>query len=140
MANLTGIKGPSQKPFRDALRMELLAAGEDHKSLRRVARALIAQAETGDVSAINAIADRLDGKVAQPVGGSDELGPTRLQISWKPNDTNDMRVVEHAPLELPAAIVQTVAANHIDQVIDVIDQSASSAALATKADDVDAPP
>ena len=29
------------------------------------------------------IADRLDGKVPQPTGGSDELGPQRLHVSWR---------------------------------------------------------
>jgi len=56
---------PKDKPFADALRMELAAAGEDGKKLRAIARALIANAESGDMQAINAIADRLDGKPAQ---------------------------------------------------------------------------
>ena len=66
--------------FVAALRMEIAAAGPD--ALRRVARALIAEACKGNVAAATMIADRLDGKVPQPRGGSDELGPQRLQISW----------------------------------------------------------
>ena len=50
--------------------------------LRRVARALLAEACNGNVAAAAMIADRLDGKVPQPTGGSDELGPQRLHISW----------------------------------------------------------
>jgi len=71
------------KPFYDALRMEIAAAGEDHKALRRVARALLEKAAAGDTAAINALADRLDGKVPLPTGQSDELGPQRLVVSWK---------------------------------------------------------
>lgn len=54
-----------EKPFAEALRMELAAAGEDHKALRRIAAKLVVMAEDGDMQAINAIADRLDGKPAQ---------------------------------------------------------------------------
>lgn len=53
------------KPFADALRMELADAGEDHKALRKIAAKVILMAENGDMQAINAIADRLDGKPAQ---------------------------------------------------------------------------
>ena len=35
---------PKGKPFRDALMMEIAAAGEDHKALRKIAAALIAKA------------------------------------------------------------------------------------------------
>jgi hypothetical protein len=74
------------KPFYEALRMEIAAAGDDHKALRRVARALIEKAAGGDIAAIQALADRLDGKVPQPTGQSDELAPQRLVISWKQPD------------------------------------------------------
>lgn len=58
----------SEKPFADALRMELAAAGDNHKALRAIARNLIVLAQVPDKDAmpsINAIADRLDGKPAQ---------------------------------------------------------------------------
>jgi ribosomal protein L18E len=55
----------AEKPFADALRMEIAAAGPDHKRLRTIARALLDKAESGDMQAINALADRLDGKPAQ---------------------------------------------------------------------------
>lgn len=80
MANPRGQQ--RDKPFRDALRMEIAAAGEDHKALRRVARALIDKAADGDVPAIKEIADRLDGKPAQAIVG-DEDGPVKLEITWK---------------------------------------------------------
>ena len=56
------------KPFRDALRMELAAAGEDHKALRAIARNLILLAQKEDIAALPAIreiGDRSDGKVPQ---------------------------------------------------------------------------
>jgi len=58
----------SDKPFADALRMEIAAAGEDHKALRAIARNLLTLAQKEELAAlpaINAIADRLDGKPAQ---------------------------------------------------------------------------
>jgi hypothetical protein len=70
------------KLFTDALRMEIAAAGDNHQALRRVARALLTEALKGNIAAIAMIADRLDGKVPQPVGGSEDLGPQRLHISW----------------------------------------------------------
>ena len=60
-----------EKPFKDALRMELLAAGDDNKALRKIAKALIEKAETGDMQAIKELADRTDGKVPQGIVGED---------------------------------------------------------------------
>jgi len=73
---MTWTKGKSGNPggrgvnkaFADALRLELAAAGNDQKALREIARNLIdlAKTKTFDaLPAINAIADRLDGKPAQ---------------------------------------------------------------------------
>jgi len=59
-----------EKPFADALRMEIKTAGADHQQLRAIARKLLDKAEAGDMHAINCLADRLDGKPAQAV----ELG------------------------------------------------------------------
>jgi hypothetical protein len=58
----------SEKPFADALRMEIAAAGGDHKILRGIAANLLglAMMPTKDaLPAICAVADRLDGKPAQ---------------------------------------------------------------------------
>lgn len=79
MANPRGQQ--RDKPFRDALRMEIAAAGEDHKALRAVSAALLTKAIEGDVQAIREIADRMDGKVAQGHGGDEELGP--VKVSWE---------------------------------------------------------
>src|ERR1700730_9128196 len=51
-----------EKPFRDALRMEIADAGDDRKLLRKIAKRLLEMAEKGDMSAISMLADRLDGK------------------------------------------------------------------------------
>jgi hypothetical protein len=40
------------KPFSDALRTEIAAAGADHQALRRIARKLLDKAESGDLMAI----------------------------------------------------------------------------------------
>ena len=77
MANPNWVKGVSgnplgrrsEKPFADALKMELAEAGENQKKLRKIARNLIDLAakenDAGALPAILAIADRLDGKPAQ---------------------------------------------------------------------------
>jgi hypothetical protein len=55
----------SNKPWLNALRMELIQS--DPETLRRLARALIAKAADGDVSALEEVADRLDGRSLQSV-------------------------------------------------------------------------
>jgi hypothetical protein len=59
-----------QKPFADALRMEI-CAGNDPRHLRAIARKLLEGALDGDLQAIREIADRLDGKCVQAI----ERGP-----------------------------------------------------------------
>lgn len=85
--------GAAAKPFRDALRMEIAAAGENSKALRLIARALLDRAETGDVAAITSLADRLDGRVPQTIGQSDEHRPQKLIISWRSDP--EPEVIEH---------------------------------------------
>jgi hypothetical protein len=59
-----------QKPFTDALRMEI-RAGNDPRHLRAIARKLIEMAEGGDLQAIKEVCDRLDGKCAQVIERGD---------------------------------------------------------------------
>lgn len=66
------------KPFRDALRLEIGAAP---KKLRAVARSLLSRAAKGDVPAAREIADRLDGKVPQGIGGAEDL-PAIKGVMW----------------------------------------------------------
>ncbi|MFZ5594739.1 MAG: hypothetical protein ACOY4D_10880 [Pseudomonadota bacterium] len=55
--------------FRDALHKALV---RDKGSLERIASALVARAEEGDLTAIKEIADRLDGKPVQAIAGAGE--------------------------------------------------------------------
>lgn len=76
------------KPFRDALRMEAKLAENGQESpakpgsLRWVARAMLLRAGE-ETAAAKEVADRLDGKVPQAVGGSDELDPIETVVTWK---------------------------------------------------------
>lgn len=71
MANPRGQQ--RDKPFRDALRMEIAAAGDDHKKLREIAKNLIDIAATKEgLGAIKEIADRLDGKVPQGIENGED--------------------------------------------------------------------
>lgn len=61
-----------------ALHREALdAEGKPTKRLTRIAEALAAKAEDGDVVAIREVFDRTEGKVAQPIGGTDDLPPLK---------------------------------------------------------------
>jgi hypothetical protein len=59
------------KPYREALRIELAAAGENMMALREIAKVHIAKCKDGDMRAIKELADRLDGKPAQILDLSD---------------------------------------------------------------------
>ena len=59
------------KLYREALRMELAAAGEDLKKLREIASVHIEKAAGGDMQAIKELRDILDGKPTQALVASD---------------------------------------------------------------------
>ena len=94
--------GRNLKPFRDALRLSIAAAQDSPRSMRRITDKLLAKAAAGDLTAMAMLAERTDGKVAQPVGGSDELGPQKLVISWRTDpEPNDIKVIEaNGPLTI----------------------------------------
>lgn len=73
LGNKNATKG---KLWADALRMEL---AQDKKRIRRLVSALLDKAESGDISALKEIGDRLDGKAAQEVVGADG-GPITVEI------------------------------------------------------------
>ena len=78
----TALKKPMSKPkmFRDALMMEIKAAGPDSIALRKIARALMNEGAKGNVPAAKEVIDRLDGRVPQAlIGGDDD--DTQLQIT-----------------------------------------------------------
>lgn len=69
-----------EKPFAEALRMEIADAGNNHKALRRIAAALLEKAYGGDMQAIQQVADRLDGKPAQE--STVTIDDKRDSIDW----------------------------------------------------------
>ena len=87
-----------EKPFREALWMEIKALDADQinnypkGSMRSIAQALLFRAADGDIAAIREVADRIDGKVPQALGGSDELAPQHITVSWRetPDPNSDL--------------------------------------------------
>jgi hypothetical protein len=67
-------RGPADKPFRDALRMELAAAGENMMALREIAKVHIAKCKEGDMQAIKELRDTLDGRPAQAIEHVEQSG------------------------------------------------------------------
>jgi hypothetical protein len=72
MAGVAGKSGrklgsQNDKPWREAIMRAVNEADGDEKKLHRIARALVTQAVSGDVSAIKEIGDRLDGKPRQEI-------------------------------------------------------------------------
>lgn len=66
-----------EKPFRDALRLELASAEQNQRGLRIIAKKLIEAAEEGKMDAIRELADRVDGKVPQGISG-DPANPVNI--------------------------------------------------------------
>ncbi len=68
------------KPYREGLRMELAAAGENMMALREIAKVHIAKCKDGDMQAIKELANRLDGRPAQILDLNDPDKPTITKI------------------------------------------------------------
>lgn len=81
---------PKSRPFKEALDRILSSMGEGNvdKGLDQLAAAVTAKAMQGDVAAYKEIADRYEGKVPTPIGGTDEL-PAIKGISWLDADSED---------------------------------------------------
>lgn len=85
MAGKKGASGPplgsrnAARPriWSDAVRRAVLQG----KKLDKLAEALIAAAEGGDMQAMKEIGDRVEGKVTQTVAGED--GPIQLVVTWQ---------------------------------------------------------
>ena len=67
-----GGRSRSEKQFRDALSVAIKRTDGNKTKLAQIAESLVQKAIAGDVAAINAVADRLDGKVAQVIAGDAE--------------------------------------------------------------------
>lgn len=55
----------AEKPFADALRMEIAEVGADHKALRQIAKHVLTRAMNGEMEAIDFVVNRTDGKPHQ---------------------------------------------------------------------------
>ena len=82
---------PKSKPYKEALERQLAALAmskgiDSDKAHDIVAAAHLAKVMQGDMAAIKEFADRIDGKVPNPVGGTDELPPITA-FAWKPAET-----------------------------------------------------
>ena len=86
--------GRNGRPVQRALAMELKAAGDDQKALRKIMRTVIDKAEEGEPWAVQFIADRLDGKPVQ-------------QIDQNINDSRDME--NHNDMVTRALELQAIA-------------------------------
>jgi hypothetical protein len=75
-----GGKPKSTKQFKDALLLAVNRADGDKVKLAQIAEALVEKAIAGDVQAINAVADRLDGKPVQAIAGDPE-NPLEFRLS-----------------------------------------------------------
>lgn len=71
---------PKYKPLTEALQALL---DEEPLLKRELMKSLLVKGGKGDVSAINSVWDRLEGKVATTVGGTTDTGPVRLVIAWE---------------------------------------------------------
>jgi ribosomal protein L17 len=96
----------SERLFKQALHAQIAAAGDDLKKLRKVADALLAKAESGDIHAIREVADRIDGKVAQQIAGADE-GPIQVEHS----DSFDLSRLTEDELRQLEAIAERMASD-----------------------------
>jgi hypothetical protein len=103
------------KPFRDALMLVLKEAGTDLPRLRKVADALLKQAERGNIHAVREVADRIDGKVPQAIVDS-EGGDIVLQV---------VRYV----VEPAAQVIDVTAQTVIDAPLSPDNQSVDDAAI-----------
>ncbi len=72
----------SAKIWKDAINRAIKRREErDPLALEKLADTLLAKVAEGDVSAIKEFGDRVDGKVPQGVGGTDELPPLRAELT-----------------------------------------------------------
>lgn len=74
--------GSLDKPWKDAIRVAVNRADGDGKKLAKLAAKLVEEALGGNITAMQEIGNRLDGKPVQPVAGDDDAPPVRMVIEW----------------------------------------------------------
>lgn len=74
---------PKSRPYKESLDriLKAIGQGDQQQALDQLNAAMYAKAMNGDVAAYKEIADRYEGKVPTPVGGTDEL-PAIKAIAW----------------------------------------------------------
>ena len=82
---------PLSKPFKQSFDriLEALSPGNPGLALDKLNAAMYAKAVNGDVAAYKELADRYEGKVPNPIGGTDELPPITA-FAWRPT-----KAIEH---------------------------------------------
>lgn len=70
---------PKKKPLTEALQRVLAKLNDEE--LETLCRPYIEKLASGDVAALKEVADRVEGKVPNPIGGTDEL-PAIKGFAW----------------------------------------------------------
>ena len=65
------------KLWSDAIRMEL---AQDKQRVRKLVKALLDKAESGDVPALKELGDRIEGKVPTPIEGTGDGGEIKFEL------------------------------------------------------------
>ena len=90
---------PSVKPWRDALMRAIKRReSDDPKALEKLADKLLRAVDNMDITAIRELADRLDGKVPQAIGGTGDLPPIALQAIQR--TIVDPKIVDVTPVKV----------------------------------------
>lgn len=80
-APLGNNNGGKSKIWSEAIRRALCRVDADEeggkRAIERLAESLVQKGLSGDVAALKEIGDRVEGKVAQPIGGTDDLPPIK---------------------------------------------------------------
>ncbi len=80
---------------------KLSPAGDPMETEVGMAGAQLAKALQGHTEAYKELLDRLYGKVAQPIGGADDLGPVKISYGWQEPEKKPVEFGEWTPLSDP---------------------------------------
>src|SRR5262245_11476497 len=97
------------KIWRDAIMRAIKRReSKDPLALEKLADALLRAVEDGDIAAMNHFADRMDGKVSQPIGGAEDLPPQKVQLDFTKLSDKQLDALEEI---LKAAAGQSIEAD-----------------------------